>query len=241
MIKQINRFLDDVHDFEGDVKKGGPCVEGELGVGVYTTVSSHVAPIILSSISRNYPNLSIHLREGNHWQVQHDLRNGFVDVALTYDAFLEDDLTVMRMFEVPPHAVLAETDPLARDDRVSIRDLAARPLILMNTPEGPQYIKGLFSRFGAQARVLYRTGSYEMIRSAAALGLGVGIINFKPLTDLTYSGLQVAHRPLVEEIEPIFLAAITRRGERLSKRTQVFVEHCLAFCQSEEAQGFAVR
>ena len=241
VIDRINSFIDEVHGFEDDLARDQTSVEGELNIGMFSAVSSHIAPMILSSLSANYPSLGFQLREGNQLQVQHDLRNGLVDVALMYDKFLEDDVTATRILEVRPHAVLAETDPLALNDRVSVMDLATKPLILLNTPDGMQYVMGVFSQFGVQPKVLYRTASYEMIRSSAAFGLGVGILVLKPLIDMTYSGRRVAHRPLAEDVEPVSLAVVTRRDERPSRRTQIFIEHCQDFCRSDLARGFSVQ
>ena len=43
---------------------------------------------------------------------------------------------------------------------------------------------------------IQRLESFEMVRSAAAAGLGVAILNVRPPSDTTYSGMNVTCRPL---------------------------------------------
>lgn len=242
-LTRMRRFLDELETFESDLKRTNPVIQGELRVGVFVTMTAHVMPHILRSLHQEHPKLSIHHHEGSLRQVEADLRAGLVDVALTYDAFIPDDLDVLPLLEAPPHAVLPATDPLASHDSISMQELAELPLILLDSPDSAQYILALFIRAGCRPFVLHRTTSYELIRSSVAFGLGASVMNIRPIADVSYCGLNVVCRPLKLEAEQHLIsrvAVVTRRDDILSQRAQAFIAHCQKFARSDTAQKLLV-
>lgn len=242
-LTRMRRFLDELEAFESDLKRTSPDIGGELRVGVFVTMSAHIMPHILRSLYKEHPNLSIHHHEGSLRQVEADLRAGVVDIALTYDAFIPDDLDVVPLLDAPPFALLPADDALARLDTVSIKELSDRPLILLDTPDSAQYVLALFVRSGCRPFVLHRTTSYELIRSSVAFGLGVSIMNIRPIVDLAYCGLGVVCRPLTLTREHLRsrVSVVTRRDDILGQKAKMFIAHCQKFAASETAQQLLVR
>ena len=242
-LARMRRFLDELDAFESDLKRTGSEVRGELGVGVFMTLSALLMPHILQSLHQEYPGLSIHHHEGSLRQVEADLRAGLVDVALTYDVFIPDDLDVVPLLDAPLYAALPATDPLAARETVSIEDLAERPLVLLDSPDTAQFLLGLFTGAGFRPKVLHRTISYELIRSSVAFGLGVAIMNIRPISSFAYCGLEVVCRPLRLTGEHLIprVAVVTRRDDILGQRAQAFILHCQRFAASETAQQVVVK
>ncbi|MEM6609315.1 MAG: LysR substrate-binding domain-containing protein [Pseudomonadota bacterium] len=242
VLSRMRQLLDEMDAFENDLKQTQPKVSGELRVGVFVTMAAHVMPHILKSISDDYPELKVSHFEGSLREVEAALRSGKVDVALTYDAFLPDDLNALQILEAPPHAVLSENDPLAKQNVVSIGELAKRPLILLDSPDSAQYILSLFTRNGHRPNVRHRTTSYELIRSSVAMGLGASIQNIRPIVDITYSGDRIRCRPIETNGSALSsrVAVVTRKGDVLGSRVQAFIAHCERFSQSQTAKKLVV-
>ena len=211
-------------------------------MGVFATLSALVMPHILKSLSQAHPELQVTHVEGNLRDVESALRSGDVDIALTYDAFLPNDLEVTRLFHVPPHAILAESDPLAQSQSVTVHDLAERPLILLDMPDSAQYIIGLITRAGYQPQVRFRTTSTELIRSTVAMGLGVSVAHVRPASDEVYSGDRIVCRPLLTENDGRLaqIAVVNRKGYPLGARAMAFLEHSKRFANSPAVEKLVV-
>lgn len=240
VIEHVVRFLDEAEDFESRISNQGPSVDGELRVGVFSSISAHTIPRILRNLAVDHPKLSIRLQEGNLITTQEYLRNGNVDIVLSYDAGMTDEFHIQPLMNVPYHAVLPEGDPLAEKAKVSLKDLTNRPLILLSLPGSEQHILSLFQHHGYRPNVIHRTGSYEMIRTSVAAGLGVAVMNMRPQINVTYGGEEVVCRAISEEIESVRLVLATRCGAPISRRAVVFTKYCNEFITSEFAQSMAV-
>lgn len=240
-IARTIRMLDEAEAFAEEVSGKHATLAGELRIGCFTSVSASIAPQAIKTLRARHPDLTARVTEGDIVSIQQFLRDGEVDVLLTYDAGLWEEFDAEILVAAPPHAVLARTDPLAARAAVSLHDLVDYPLLLLNLPQSRNYVLSLFERGGLRPRTIQRFQSFEMVRSAAAAGLGVGILNIRPLTDQTYSGLGVSCRPLVEASPSPNIVLASRRGATISRRARAFTDACRAFCRSEPARRLFVR
>jgi DNA-binding transcriptional LysR family regulator len=240
-IARIVRILDEATAFENDLGGGAQATAGEIRIGCFGSASPHIVPQIIRDITADHPGLSVQLHEGNLLRIQDYLRSGAVEMLLTYDAGLSDEFDFEPLIAAPPHAVLAADDHLATKDRVSIEELAERPLLLLNLPQSSNYILSLFDQFRCRPQVVHRVESFEMVRSSVAAGLGIAVLNIRPMTDETYGGLKVVCKPLVEPTRDPWLVLATRRGGVNSRRTEIFAKYCRSFFRSAAAQRLMVR
>ncbi len=241
IIARALRLLDEADAFVRDVSGSERVLAGEVRIGSFTSISPIAAPQIISKLTSAHPALVVHLTEGDMISIQRDLRNGIVDILLTYDAGLWQEFDHEILASAPPHVVLAESDPLARKERLSLADLEKKTLLLLNLPQSRSYVETLFERVGVQRGPVHELESFEMVRSSAAAGLGVAILNIRPFTDNTYSGLQVVCRPLVEAEPSPNVVLATRRGASISRKAQSFATFSRQFFQTELASRLFVR
>lgn len=242
ILAQMRHLMGEIEAFDKRLKQTTPSVSGELRIGVFITMAAHLMPYILKCMNDKYPDVQINHFEGSLREVEAAVRSGNVELALTYDAFIPDDLEVTHLFDAPPHALLSAQDPLANSKTVSIEQLADRPLILLNSPDSAQYILSLFTRAGCRPNVRHRTTSYELIRSSVALGLGASIFNIRPLSDVTYSGESVVCRPLETDGGTLAsrVAVVSRKGDFLGTRARAFLEQCQAFANDPSTKRLIV-
>jgi DNA-binding transcriptional LysR family regulator len=86
---------------------------GQLRVGAFTSISPSIAPQVIRKMHAEYPDLLVHLIEGDLIEIQERLRDGTVDVLLTYDAGLWEEFDAEVMINAPPHVVISQNDLLA--------------------------------------------------------------------------------------------------------------------------------
>ena len=240
IIARTIRLLDEADAYVRDVSGSEQVLAGEGRVGCFTSISPNAAPQIISDLRAAHPGLVVHLTEGDMISIQRSLRDGIVDILLTYDAGLWEEFDYEILASAPPHVVLAETDPLAAKERISLADLEEKTLLLLNLPQSRNYVQSLFERVGMRPGPVQKLESFEMVRSSCAAGLGAAILNVRPFTDNTYSGLPVVCRPLIEaEPSPNVILA-TRRGARISRRAQAFASFSREFFQTDRAKRLFV-
>ena len=240
VIARTIRMLDEADAYVSDISGGDKALSGELRVGSFTSITPKIAPLVIRELRAAHPGLIVHLSEGDIIAIQQGLRDGVVDILLTYDAGLWEEFDSEFLANAPPHVVLSETDPLAAKDRISLKDLADRTLLLLNLPQSRTYIQSVFDHAGIKPGPIQRLESFEMVRSSAAAGLGAAILNIRPLTDNTYGGLRVVCRPLIEAHPSPNIILATRRGSRISRRAHAFAEHCRKFFLTEGAKRLFV-
>ncbi|WP_180897313.1 LysR family transcriptional regulator [Martelella soudanensis] len=236
-IARTIRLLDEARIFTEDLRGSDTTLSGDLRVGAFTSISPNIAPSVIRDLSIRHPDLIVHLTEGDILSIQRSLRNGVVDILLTYDAGLSDNFDRETLVQAPPHVVLSEGHPMADRLRLCLPDLSGHPLLLLNLPHSSRYVMSLFDREGVQPGRIQRLESFEMVRSAAAAGLGAAILNVRPPDNNTYSGMRVVCRPLDCASRSPAIVLVTRRGGRISQRAEAFAAGCRRFFKTPAAEA----
>lgn len=240
VIARTIRLLDEADTYVRDISGSEQVLAGEVRVGSFTSISPNVAPQIISDMRAAHPELVVHLTEGDMISIQRSLRDGIVDILLTYDAGLWEEFDHEILASAPPHVVLAASDPLTKKARLSLADLEEKTLLLLNLPQSRNYVESLFERAGVRRGPVQKLESFEMVRSSAAAGLGAAILNIRPFTDNTYSGLPALCRPLLEAEPSPNVVLATRRGTKISRRAQAFATFSRQFFRSDRARRLFV-
>lgn len=125
------------------------------------------------------------------------LSRGRTDLAISYDLGFDDRFQREEITRLTPHAVLADSHPLAARPHLTLEQLAGEALILADQGLSVIHMQALFTRAGLTPRIAYRAPSLELMRSFAANGLGIGISYTCPAPAVSYDGRSLVTRPLV--------------------------------------------
>jgi DNA-binding transcriptional LysR family regulator len=107
-----------------------------------------LAPELTYSFRRAYPAAQVTHFEGHQEELLEWLRRSNVDIALTYDLQIPGDIEFTPLASLPPHIVLSESHPLARESALTLQELEPEPLILPNLPLSAEYFLSLFMKEG---------------------------------------------------------------------------------------------
>ena len=234
-IARTVNLLDEAVSFASDLGVQGPMTAGDVQIGCYSSISPNIVPQVIGQMRTSHPNLTVHLHEGDIIGIQEFLRSGAVDILLTYDVGLSDEFDTQFLAEAPPHVVLSPHDPLAQHNKISLQQIADHTLLLLNLPQSSRYVMSLFEQFGLMPKRIQKMETFEMTRCAAAAGLGLAILNIRPLTGTTYGGLEVICKPIAEKTRNPSIVLATRKGGSLSRRADIFAQCCHSFFQSNIA------
>lgn len=224
-IAHAQQMLDDSRDFDQQARGIGQQLSGEVHLGCYFITAPYLLPDIIRSFRENHIDASVTLRETDIAGVIADIKSGATDVAVTYDMYLDNAVTLERLYQVQPHVLLSTKDPLARKKAVSLRDLESRPMLLLDLAVTQDYFLNFFHMHQLQPDVQYRLKSFEMIRSLVGANLGFSF-GFLPLSiDETYQGDQVIRKPLLEKLPQPWVCLAYSRQMRPTRLLSVFMQN----------------
>lgn len=203
IIAQARALLSHARDFAQDARALGAAPRGEIAVGCFVTLALRYMPSLLAAFRDAQPGIAVRLEEGDQTSVLDGLCSGRTELALSYGYALPEEVHAEVLAELPPHAIVAADHALAGRERVSLRELAAEPFILLDLPHSRDYFASLFAACGVEPRIAYRSRSYELIRGLVGRGLGYTLHNVLPRTEVTYDGSRIAILPLTERLLPV--------------------------------------
>src|SRR5699024_6088614 len=187
-------------------------LSGALRIGCLHNLARLVLPPLAQQCVERYPHVDLQLLEDSAAQLQTDVRQGRVDLALVYSLQVDTDLPMTRLAEIHLHAMLPTDHPLAAEDTVSWKDLAAEPAILLDAPPTVERIQAQAHRLGLSLNIRWALSSMESIRSLVARGLGYSLTNSPPSVGTTADGLEVVYKPLSDDLLPNYICALHAPG-----------------------------
>jgi DNA-binding transcriptional LysR family regulator len=98
-----------------------------------------------------------------------------------------DDPSFTALASLPPYACFAADHPLAAADSVTVEQLAAEPLVLLDLAHSREYFRALFSAAGVEPHIAHRSVHPDVIRTMVANGFGYTIFNARAGTDVARS------------------------------------------------------
>lgn len=181
-------------------------------LGAYPTLAPFVVPRLLAAFSESAPYLEIQVREDTQVQLLRDLQRGEIDLALTYDFELPEDVDRRLVAQLATYALLPANHPLAREESVSLAELVHEPMILLDLQPSRGYFTGLFESMGLHPHIAYRTTSHEMVRAMVGNGLGYSLLGTRAASAVSVDGRATVTVALRDEL-PASSVVVISRGE----------------------------
>lgn len=222
LLGSARRLLDDAAGLHAAVRGDDDgTVTGRIRLAVYTPLAPIYAPRIVELVERRHPGLEVSIVEGDNHQLWSLLFHGEAEFALSYDIALGDDWAIEPLRDIPPHAIVAPTHPLAQTPgrRIHLEELVSEPAVLLDIPAALHHYLGYFRSLGLEPRVRHTAQSYETVRAYVAAGLGYSILNHR--YDSTAQGGAVVALPIADSLTPARLSIISRRDAAVSGRSAV--------------------
>ncbi len=201
-------------------------VRGSLSVGCLLTFAQILVPQLRRGFEDKNPQVRIRQFEMNQQQIFDSLRGGEIDVALTYDLAIPEDLVFVPLVRLPPYVLFPEGHPLAEMPQVTAAMLKDHPMVLLDLPLSADYFLSFFRRADLKPLIAERTRDMAVMRSLVANGYGYSIANIRPLNDLAPDGRRLRYVPLVGPVKPMALGVVMAKGAESVLTISAFVHHC---------------
>lgn len=174
VVSRARAVLTDVQgivDFTAGAQRG---LVGTIRLGAKPTLGPYLLPHVVEKLHRQYPDLSLYIREGGPRELEHELGSGVHDLILAQLPVVGSELVTQRLFREPLYLAVAADHPLAERETVESEDLKGLQVLSLS----PHYhlhdqIGALCREFGATPLRDYEGTSLDALRQMVGMGMGV--------------------------------------------------------------------
>ena len=223
VLDRAKTVLDGIEALEA-LSEDGDTPHGEFVLGCFEDLAPYCVPPILARVGKRYPGIHVIVREAGFDQLGRCLDEGVVDLAISYDLGLNNDVARIVLCELHPQAMLPVDHPLAQNESVTLAELARETLVLTDQAQSWQHMLELFQMHGLRPQRALRTGSFELQRSMVANGLGVAVAYSRPFSDFSYDGRALARRPIRDSLPAQRILLAYPQRAPLSNAQKAFIE-----------------
>lgn len=215
-------------------------VQGPLAVGCLLTFAQLLLPQLRRQFEARYGDVRVTQFELDQSEIFTRLRNGEIDIALTYQLDIPPDLTFLPLVPLAPYVMLGETHPLAHLPAITVDSLQEHPMVLLDLPYSSDYFLSFFTRRGLRPMIAERTKDMAVARSLVANGYGYSIANIRPLNENAPDGRPLCFVPLEGGGRPLELGLVLVEGAQNMLTAQAFIDHCRRLITAESVPGMKV-
>jgi DNA-binding transcriptional LysR family regulator len=238
----LQRIEDLLERYEAMLAKGAELrseLSGLLRIGYYAPIAPAFLPLVLEPLISANPSLSVALDECDNLQTQAGLLQGNYDVILFVADAPVPQIEVTRLMHAPNFCLCSANHPFAKRGIVTLQEVAAEPLVILNRPVVTTYYRELLEREGQTLNVVATATSTEMVRSLVGAGLGCAILNMRPHIHHSYAGQELACLPISGPASGLTLC-LGRIPGPPRRIVQAFSEACVSHFSSDASHGLVV-
>lgn len=214
-------------------------IQGALRVGSFQSLTAMIAPEVIFGFSRAFDKVDLHMVEGDQEVLMNKLQSLEIDLAITYDLNVGDDIEFESLATLPPYVLVSELHPLAQQTAVTFEELAPQPFVLLDLPMSREYFTSLFSKAGVVPNIFARSKSEEVVRSMVANGMGYALFNVRPKSNQSLDGKRMVRVRLAGTHRPMLLGLATYKPMQQSRLTRIFMERCRAYISDQYIPGMS--
>ena len=232
-LKHVARLEREAVQVEREASALAAEISGEIRLGVFWTLSPFYAAGLIRSFAGAVPGVVVRQQEMSLTSLADSLREGSIDLALTYDRGGElDGLTFVELASLRPMVVIAAGHPLAGRGSVDLGELARAPYVMLDGPGSRGYFEGLLAESGIDPPISYVSTSLEAVRSAVAAGFGFTLLVMRPPTATTYDGGEVRTLRISSDVQPLRIVLASRDGAHRGLISRRFTDCAVAYFAS---------
>lgn len=188
--------------------------KGELRVGASSTIGQYLIPKVLAEFHQRYPEITLHLYNGNSTEIEQKLIDGEVDVALVENSSSQSDI---RYRDLTNDNIVAITDSksvYARKRSITVADLPHIPIVLRERGSGTlEVISDALSNHSIlldQLNIFIHLGSTEAIKNFMESFDGVAL---------------VSERAVIKELQSKIVTKLDIKGVDFSRKFRTAVRY----------------
>ena len=226
MLSKARVLLKSAEDLQAAAKELDTGLTGTISLGCMISLAALLIPGLISRFLATHSGISFRIHEAHQEGLLLDLRSGLLDMALTYELDLTDDIQFLPLFSLPPFAILPRKHRLAAAKTVSLEDLSGEPYVMLDLPHSREYFFSLFEVFGKRPVAAFKSSQPEVVKGMVANGLGYSILNFPQRITKSVDGQDFIIKRFRDKLRAMTFGIAYLRGTRPRKVVQSFALFC---------------
>jgi DNA-binding transcriptional LysR family regulator len=226
LLTASRQLIGQARELVAEARGLGSSVTGTLRLGCFAVLAPYVLPELLAACARRYPELDVQTRETDLAGLAEGILSGRLELGLGYDLAPDPRLSATRIFTLEPYVLVAAAHPLARWGRISLRQLAGEPMILLDLPRSRDYFLGMLAAADVEPNVRYRSSSVETVRALVGRGLGYTLLNLRPKVSTSLDGHELAALGIQDGGAALDAVILTAQGSRPTRRASAVAALC---------------
>jgi DNA-binding transcriptional LysR family regulator len=237
LLREAKSVIEHAESLYAVASEAGDTVRGQLTVGCLTTLAPMIVPELIHSFRTAFPSTQVRHVETDQEKLLDGLRRAEIDLVLTYDLQIAEDIGFLPLAKLPVHVVVGEAHPFANRPAVTLQEIAGEPLMLLDLPLSREYFLALFMKEGLQPAIGSRSPYQDVLRTMVANGHGYTLANVRPRSDFALDGRKVVRIRLAGDHRPMVLGVATLAQLVRSRLIDAFRNHCKAFISDSYIPG----
>lgn len=171
---------------------------GRLSISTTHTQARYRLPPVVGAFRQRYPDVSLHIQQGNPQQIAQMASDGTTDFAIATEAVENfNNLVLLPCYQWNRTVLVPKAHPLAQIGRLTLQDVAAYPIVTYVFGfTGRSVLDEAFRREGVQPNVVFTATDADVIKTYVRLGMGIGIVAhmaYEPGIDTDLIALDASH------------------------------------------------
>ncbi|MFM0739820.1 LysR substrate-binding domain-containing protein [Paraburkholderia xenovorans] len=214
LVSSVSRLLSDLDDALREIREIGEQRRGRVVVAASPTVACRLMPGVVSACGRQFPYITLGLRDDVQSDVVRKVKSGEVDFGVIIGPFSADDLVSESLMTDSFCVVSRDDHPLALQRQVAWTDLEGQQLVMLDYASGSRpIIDSVMQEYGVSATVVQELGHSATVFGLVKAGVGVSVLPWLALP--LPAGASLVARPLVPRAERT-VELVRRRDRSLS-------------------------
>ncbi len=187
LLVRATRIFDEMAQAGAELARLSELTFGELVVGTSDTLACYFLPPVFAAFRERYPKVELRIDNRPSPVIAQRVSEQRVDVGIVSLPLPEslglsgktvtERLDCVVLAPQEDVAVCAPTHPLAKRQRVSVRDLASHPLLLLDrTTSSRALVEAAFAAEKLEPSLAMEMSSVEVLKRLAELSFGVAIV-----------------------------------------------------------------
>jgi DNA-binding transcriptional LysR family regulator len=200
----------------------GGAPRGKMVIGANEATCLYVLPDVFAKYCRLYPEVQLSIYRNFSYKITEKLENGTIDVGIVTLPIKSSKLKTIPIFRDQLMWMVNPQSPLAKQDMVSISEIARQPMLLPKTGYTRRIMDKLLRPYESDVQVRMELPSVGMIKSFVAAGLGVSLISASFARDQLLAGRVKLIAPKEKELWRE-LGLAYRRDRTLTQAAKTFI------------------
>jgi len=177
VLETAERVLSDIEQTEKSIRHYISGHTGAIRLATQCYTCYHWLPSILKNFKHEFPNVEIEILHRNDADVEQQIKNGEIDIAVIYESSDYSEINYVELFEDEMYAIVPPDHPWNKKEFLIAKDFENEQIIIHSLPlESVSLFSQLLIPEGIRPKNVIQVQVTEAIIEMVKAGLGINVM-----------------------------------------------------------------